>query len=403
MTSPTWRLLRNRPFRRLVLGQAVSAVGDGMHQVAFLWLVYKLSSSAAETSLILAAATLPYFLFGLVGGALADRWPHRRILLASHALRAGAVALLAAAAAGDALIPLHLGAVAFLLTSVRCIYYPTFKAACASVLPPEDLQRGNAAAIAAIKTMHCLGPAAGGLVLAALPIATVFTADALTYLGAWLTVLGVRLAPLSAVDRPPLLGGVGFALKTMLQSPALRIAVGAHCAALLLLTGPTLVAYPQIADRIWGTGAAGLGVGMTLKGVACAATYALLSRCTMRRPERWTLTGLLVWSSAAAVIVTAPSYAGALVGFALEGAAIALMEGPISYLLQVEVRMTRVGVMFGVWSTASFACEALSAPLGGLPVALFGPIAPVLTSAGLIAAIAGVILTCARRVRAHAA
>jgi predicted MFS family arabinose efflux permease len=394
MSDPSRRLLHNQAFMRLVAGQAISALGDGMHQVAFLWLAYKLSPSLATTSLMLGATSLPYLLFGLLGGAAADRWPRRWILLGSHALRGAAVALLALAAHQGVLAPLHLGVVAFLLASIRCVYYPAFKAACAEVLPREDRQQGNATAIATIKTMNCIGPAAGGAILAGVSVEMVFALDALSYATAFALVLGLRRGIGDGVRGAPasIVRGVLDSLREITGSQALRIALGAHCVTLLLLSGPELVGYPRIADTVWGSGAAGLGTGLALKGVGCALGYAALSRFTMRRPERWALVGMALWASASLTIATVSSFPAALGGFFAAGVAFAVTEGPISYLLQLDVPASRVGGMFGVWSTAAFASEALSAPLAGAAVSALGPRATLVASATTVLLVVSALL-----------
>ena len=74
--------LRERPFRLLFLGQAVSLLGDGMIGVALAFAVLELTGSATDLGIVLAARTVPLVAFLLVGGVWADRLPRRTVMIA---------------------------------------------------------------------------------------------------------------------------------------------------------------------------------------------------------------------------------------------------------------------------------------------------------------------------------
>lgn len=102
-------------FGRLWTAQTVSSLGDGVSHAALPLLALTLTRDPMALAVVTAAGTLPWLLFGVLGGALVDRWDRRRTMWVTDAVRAGLLAIPAAAAALDALsIPL-LAAVAFLL------------------------------------------------------------------------------------------------------------------------------------------------------------------------------------------------------------------------------------------------------------------------------------------------
>src|SRR2546428_7957887 len=81
MTVPSGlRALRHRDFRVFFAGQAVALVGSWMQQVAQAWLVLSLTNSPLRLGLVGRFNFLPILLFPLVGGAVADRLPKRRLL-----------------------------------------------------------------------------------------------------------------------------------------------------------------------------------------------------------------------------------------------------------------------------------------------------------------------------------
>src|SRR5438105_2547101 len=87
MTVPAGlRALRHRDFRVFFAGQAVALVGSWMQQVAQAWLVLSLTNSPLRLGLVGSLNFLPILLFALVGGAVADRLPKRRLLVLTQSL-----------------------------------------------------------------------------------------------------------------------------------------------------------------------------------------------------------------------------------------------------------------------------------------------------------------------------
>src|SRR3954470_22526411 len=90
-TNPV-RAFSHRDFRRFFVGQLPSASGTFLQQTALGWLVFQQTGSAASLGLVIASGSLPQLLLGPWGGALADRFDLRRLLLVTQT----ALALLAA-------------------------------------------------------------------------------------------------------------------------------------------------------------------------------------------------------------------------------------------------------------------------------------------------------------------
>src|SRR3954452_24283895 len=81
-------VLRDEPqFRLLFLGQALSVIGDRITMVALPFAVLSVGGGATQIGFVAAAQFLPFALFSLAAGVLADRLERKRILIASDALR----------------------------------------------------------------------------------------------------------------------------------------------------------------------------------------------------------------------------------------------------------------------------------------------------------------------------
>jgi MFS family permease len=184
-------------FGRLWTAQSVSSLGDGMTHAALPLLALTLTRDPMALAVVTAAGTLPWLLFGVLGGALVDRWDRRRTMWVTDAARALLLVIPAVAAALDVLsIPL-LAAVAFLL-GLGSLFFDT---AATSYLPdllgrtPALLERANARLRGAQTAMSGFaGPPAGSALLA-LGRAVPLLADAVSFAVSALLVRSLPAAP----------------------------------------------------------------------------------------------------------------------------------------------------------------------------------------------------------------
>ena len=80
-------IFRSSEFRRYYAGQALSYLGDGLRTLVIPLLVFHLTASAVSLGLTFAFELLPFALFSLLGGSLADRLDRRKLMLGSDAVR----------------------------------------------------------------------------------------------------------------------------------------------------------------------------------------------------------------------------------------------------------------------------------------------------------------------------
>src|SRR3954447_2460860 len=85
------RALRSRDFRLLWAGQTVSLVGDGAFLIALGWKTTQVTGKASSLAILLMAHSLALLSTLLVGGALADRYSRRVLMIASDLVRCGTI------------------------------------------------------------------------------------------------------------------------------------------------------------------------------------------------------------------------------------------------------------------------------------------------------------------------
>lgn len=156
-------VLRIRGFRDLWIGQAISQAGDAFYYVSFMYMVQQITGSLAVVGFVGALETLPFLLFSPYAGVLADRMDRRKIMLLSDVVSGGTLLLFGAFLLTGIKPPVWtFMTVAFLLSTVRCFFYPAKSAAIPNLVPAEKLTTANA-----LSTMTQSFMQLGGLVLSA--------------------------------------------------------------------------------------------------------------------------------------------------------------------------------------------------------------------------------------------
>lgn len=217
------RLFRQRDYLLLWAGQAVSATGSSITDLAFPLLVLALTHSAAAAGAIAALRALPALLFMLPGGALVDRWDRRRTMLYCDAGRAVSLAALALAIAAGRLSLGLIGVVAF-VEGVLGVLFGLAEAACLPrVVPAELLADAVAQSEVTEGAVTLIGPSLGGLLFAA-GRALPFLGDAVSYVASLvgLVLLRVRLQEERTRPRRPLQAEVREGLTWLWRQPLLR-------------------------------------------------------------------------------------------------------------------------------------------------------------------------------------
>lgn len=159
-------VLKNKDFRNLWIGQAVSQFGDALYALLFLFMVDKLTGSAAMVGYVGAIQALPFILLGPFAGVIADRMDRRGIMLSADMVSA---VILLAFSALLLIAPkppvMMIFAVAGLLSVVNVFFLPAKSAAIPVLVPAEHLMEANALSAATQNVMPLLGLALSGTVL----------------------------------------------------------------------------------------------------------------------------------------------------------------------------------------------------------------------------------------------
>ena len=252
--------LRIRDFRLLWAATVLYSLATGMEQVSVGWLIFELTGSELMVGLGAGARMLPFFLLGLISGAIADRWA-RRWLLVIGTLGSSAVALLMAVLLLGGLsnvwvvIALVLalgGSFAFVLTVRQTYTY--------DIVGPEYALNGLALGAMAMQGGGIAGSLASGAVIAVAGAGWQFAAASLCYLCSALATLavanpGVSVRPVASSVLRNLTGYV-----RLLRNYRLLMALMALTAATEILGFTHMTLLPVFAKEVLSVGPTGLGI-----------------------------------------------------------------------------------------------------------------------------------------------
>jgi MFS family permease len=199
-----WRqlgALQERNFRRLWIGQATSAVGDGLTGVALTFAVLAVHGSAAGVGFVMAAFMVPRVVFLLVGGVWADRLPRQAIMVAADVVRSASMASLALAMlTGNAQLWVFLVASAVNGTA-SAFFQPASNGLVPQTISAERLQQGNALLNLSQSTAFMLGPVVSGILVATVGAGWVFAFDAVTFAISAIVLMTLRVPALPPIER----------------------------------------------------------------------------------------------------------------------------------------------------------------------------------------------------------
>lgn len=160
-TAPA-RLQQNRDFRLLTSGRVTSQLGDQLQFLALPLLVVALTGSATQAGLVLGAQTVVYLAFGLVAGALADRWDRKRTMIACDLGRAALTATIPLADAIGTLTMPQLYAVAIANGALGTLFGAASSSALPNIVPDRQLPQALGALGAISNTVRITGAAIAG-------------------------------------------------------------------------------------------------------------------------------------------------------------------------------------------------------------------------------------------------
>ena len=219
-------LRRHRNYRLYFIGQVISLSGTWMQNIALAWLIVRLTHSPVAVGLLAFVRFSPFALFSLPAGVLADRLDNRRTMMLMQAVSMVISAVLAilVLTGRPALWEVYLLA---LLGGIATVFdAPNRHALTFQMVGRDELPNAVALNASLFNGSRVIGPAIGGVVIAAAGVGACFALNAVSFLAVLAALALMRrreLFPLERREAPRMVKGVRHGLGYVWRTPSIRL------------------------------------------------------------------------------------------------------------------------------------------------------------------------------------
>lgn len=353
-----------RDYRWFWIAAFVSNTGGWMQNATIPYVVFQLTGSAGDVGLTGFFQYLPFMLMGLFGGALADRFPRRLLLVWSQVAQAAAALGLWAVVATGSATTTNIAVLAFVSGLLGGLNTPIWQAFVSELVPRELLLGAVTLNSTQFNASRALGPFLAGVVIAAFGAQAAFLFNAVSFASVVVVLLVIR-GRSDGVRRTVdggVLRGVARVVRYIVATPAIL----ACCVAIIAVAGlgsPLFSYLPVYGDEEFGVTGAALGLLFGAGGIGSVVFAPVLLSIAPRLPRAVVLSGAMAtYGVAVAAVGLIPSYWGVVVALMFFGGAYLSIASTINTTIQLVVREDLRGTTIAVY---------LMCLTGALPVGLF--------------------------------
>jgi MFS family permease len=339
--TSAWVPLRRELFRVLWLASVASNLGTWMHEVGASWLMTQLAPSPLMVSLVQTSEASAVWILVLAAGALADVLDRRRLLLFSQSWMLGAAGGLGILTILHLTTPGLLLAFTFLLSFGNALNGPAWQA-----IVPELVSRTEMPAAVSLNSVgfnvaRAVGPAVGGLIVAAVGSGAVFLLNAVSFLGVIVVLYRWHRSPRESVlPAERVAGAIRAGLRYVWHAPSIQCAL-VRVAAFMLGASALWALVPLYARQNLGLGAAAYGALLAFFGTGAVIGGSFLPYLQKRLGiERLLSAGMIVFATALALMAVWRQFAVA---------ATAMFSAGFAWTTQLSTLNTSVQLNAPAW------------------------------------------------------
>jgi MFS family permease len=380
--------LRTRNYRLFATGQVVSNTGSWMQRVAQDWLILSLTHNSGTALGITTGLQFAPMLFSLWGGAVADRYSKRGILMVTQALMGGLALILGVLALTGTVRIWHVYLLAFALGMITVVDNPTRQAFAVEMVGTDGMANAIALNSAVFNLARIVGPAVAGLVIAAVGTPAAFMVNAASYAAVLISLKMMRPGELHRVARAPRTPGqLREALSYVRARPNLWMAL------ILIFFVSTFGMNFQVTNALMSRGVFHVGAGAFGVASAVFAAGALGGALIAARRRRPSLSLLVVTALAFSVLEVAsglmPDYLSFVISLVPVGLTLLTLTTAANSTMQLGTTAAMRGRVMGLYMLVFLGGTPLGSPLAGWIAEAYGPRTSVI-SGGVISLLATV-------------
>ncbi len=381
------RALSYRNYRLFLSGAIVSNSGVWVQMIALAFVIEDLTGQGTWVGLAAMMQTLPAVGLGMVGGALADRFPRRIMLMFTNSAQALIALGFAAMWASGVDRPLAYVALGVVNGCVNGIQLPAWQAFVSELVPRGALLNAVTLNSAQFNASRAVGPAVGGVVLAFGGPGWAFLANSLSYVPAVLVLALIRVPRLAPTGdgRPNLFKDAAAAVRYTAAHAGIRRAV--LIAGVVAFLGQPIIHLVVIfANDVFGVGEFKYGILAAASGVGAMLNTPFVTSWGSRASRSFLVSlGWPVYGLALLGFALSPHYWLAVVALAVVGAAHITTASTLNTVIQMQVEEALRAKVLALYLMTLLAGLPLGAQLQGALADLVGPRVTV-GSAGILLA-----------------
>jgi MFS family permease len=341
-----------------------------------------ITTSSDMVALVQASTALPIMLFSLASGAIADSFDRRKVMLVAQGFMLVISILLTIFAYKGLITPWMLLSFTFLIGCGTALNNPSWQASVGDMVPREDLPAAVALNSMGFNLTRSVGPAIGGIIVAAAGAAAAFAVNAASYV-ALLTVLArwkPDLSP-SRLPRETLGAAMGAGLRYMAMSPNIG-KVLLRSSVFGFTSGSILALLPLVARDLVSGGPLTYGIMLGAFGLGAVGGALISGRLRqMLSSEVMVRCAFLGFSICSLTAALSPYAWLTATGLLIGGACWVLALSHFNVTVQMSTPRWVVGRALSIYQTATFGGIALGSWVWGVVAETHGVEAALIAAA----------------------
>jgi predicted MFS family arabinose efflux permease len=371
--------LRNPAFRRFWTAQLLSQSGAWMQTTAQSWLVYRLTGSALALGATWFLPLLPVIPLTLLGGALADRMPRRRLVILTQSGLLLQALLLTVLTMSGAIRVWHIIVLEFVLGALGSLDVPARQTLLMELVGPDDLTNAVGLNAAAFNAARVIGPALAGMLIAQVGEAACFATNAVSFSVVIVTLLFLRMPFPARLDRRgSLRGSMAAGLTYLRRQPQMLRLIG--ILSLCALVFAPYVIVPVFAREVLHVDARGLGLLMAAVGAGAVGGGLVAAGTPASRQVRLLVVAAALFGLTQIAFALSTSLLLATLLLVLGGGAFVMSQALTNAVVQLQAPGELRGRVLALYALLTIGAGRLGGLLIGAGASAWG--APVALSVG---------------------
>ena len=296
------KILKESEYRKLLFSNLINRFGDSVESIAFTWVVYQITNSAAWSAIVFALNMLPNVIVQPFAGAIVEKMNKKQVVIATHFLRALLITLFIILFELGYVNPLILSCFTLIITTAESFNLPAGTAFTAQVIKREDINAGMSLNSVFTNAASLAGSGAAGFIIAKSGVEAAMFIDVSTFIIAAILIKLIKEAANTVSNNTDstksnssgyikmLKEGIVYVFKTPVVRNFCIICIVLNC---MLI--PLNALQAPIADNIFGMGSELLsfaGILSSIGGIVGAVLLPYIAKTLS--PLRITIMGIFL-------------------------------------------------------------------------------------------------------------